>query len=346
MYRNTLPWHQVFSYAFLIFIFYPIVPLCSFLYLLYKKPKSAQEPVSPHFEKAQYMTTIVNAMTGGLESPIQLIFQVWLVLNGVIVLDWNQISSLSFTDLEGNTIYLPYTASLNMFFSIISILKALLDFNVSIVHVKDILSSMCISIMTYLEFLPFLATSAFFKIASLIGIMTYLQILGFIPLAVIFISSIVINQIILKGVMNVVPNRLIMFMSIFVPACFNTKNPGDKNIAKIQGRIFIWQSITSFLIYGSTITIILIMVNNPKSFKYNEDIILNNQQFNAYGITILVMGLISTIFSFRPRSSSFLKCLEIKSNNPDVMDSVNNKDGFAICFKAIFSVLLIGIGIT
>ena len=231
MYRNVLPWYKVISFAFLMLILYPVIPLCSFVYLMYKKPKSVEEPVRPEFTQAQYFTTIIHAMTGGLESPIQLIFQVWLVLNGVILWDWNQVTNLTFTDPQGNTIYLPYTTSLCMCFSVVSILKALVDFNVFRVHNvnksdlnTNYWSSFFLSLMTCVDFLPFLTSSAFFKIASLIGIMTYtFPYFGFVPLAAMLVLSIIINQIILRGVMDLVPNWLIIFMSLFVPACFNTK---------------------------------------------------------------------------------------------------------------------------
>ena len=161
-YRNVLPWYQVISFAFLLLILYPVIPLCSFVYLLYKKPKSVDEPLSPEFTQAQYFTTIIHAMTGGLESPIQLIFQVWLVLNGVILWDWNQVTNLTFTDPQGNTIYLPYTTSLCVCFSVVSILKALVDFNVFRVHINksdlNLSSSFFPSLMTCLDFLPFLTS--------------------------------------------------------------------------------------------------------------------------------------------------------------------------------------------
>ena len=345
MYRNVLPWYKVISFAFLMLILYPVIPLCSFVYLMYKKPKSVDEPVGPEFTQAQYFTTIIHAMTGGLESPIQLIFQVWLVLNGVILWDWNQVTNLTFTDPQGNTIYLPYTTSLCVCFSVVSILKALVDFNVFRVHnvksdFNNYWSSFFLSLMNFLDFLPFLTSSAFFKIASLIGIMTYtFPYFGFVPLVLMFILSIIINQIILREVMDLVPNWLIIFMSLFVPACFNTKDPGNKNIDKIQARTFFWQTLASVIIYGSSIIAILVLVNTPTiNFNYNEEIILNNQKFNVCGITVLVMGLISLVLSWSPRCSNMLKCCEVPNANPD------EEDAFAVCFKIIWAIFLLGVG--
>ena len=133
--------------------------------LLFRKPKNSEDVVSSDFISAQYHTIIVHALTGGLESPIQLIYQLWLVLNGIIVIDWNQLVQLSFEDAQGNQIFLPYTASLCIMFSVVSILKAILEFNVSRMHVPAMKSwsTFLTSLPVYLDFLPFLATSAFFR---------------------------------------------------------------------------------------------------------------------------------------------------------------------------------------
>ena len=165
MYRTTLPAYQVALYALLLLVCYPFIPFVAYVRLLFKKPKSSQESVSADFITAQYHTIIVHALTGGLESPIQLIYQLWLVLNGIIVMDWNQIVSLTFQDAQGNQIFLPYTASLCIMFSVVSILKAILEFNVSRMHVPSMRSwgTFWTSLPVYLDFLPYLATSAFFR---------------------------------------------------------------------------------------------------------------------------------------------------------------------------------------
>lgn len=49
--------------------------------------------------------------------------QMWLVLNGVVLLKWDEVTSLSITDWEGNTVFLPITASACMIFSLLAIVK-------------------------------------------------------------------------------------------------------------------------------------------------------------------------------------------------------------------------------
>jgi hypothetical protein len=47
----------------------------------------------------------------------------WLVINGVVLLKWDEVSSLSITDWEGNTVFLPITASVCTVLSIIAVIK-------------------------------------------------------------------------------------------------------------------------------------------------------------------------------------------------------------------------------
>ena len=47
----------------------------------------------------------------------------WLVLNGVVLLNWDEVRTLSLTDWEGNTVFLPITASVSMIFSLMAIVK-------------------------------------------------------------------------------------------------------------------------------------------------------------------------------------------------------------------------------
>ena len=40
MYRNQLHWRKTLIYAVLLIVFYPIVPFCAYVNLLWKKPKN------------------------------------------------------------------------------------------------------------------------------------------------------------------------------------------------------------------------------------------------------------------------------------------------------------------
>ena len=71
------------------------------------------------FKEAEYCVQVVSAIRGGFASPIQVFYQFWLALNGIIVLQWSELVSLTITDWEGNEILISFTAPLCMIFSIL-----------------------------------------------------------------------------------------------------------------------------------------------------------------------------------------------------------------------------------
>ena len=89
----------------------------------------------PHRE-AEYFAMLSHAIVGGVESPIQFVFQLWMIFNGVIQINWSQVSKLTFTDWQGNTIYLPISSSVCLLFSAASILKATIELNIVRVHIQ------------------------------------------------------------------------------------------------------------------------------------------------------------------------------------------------------------------
>jgi hypothetical protein len=98
----------------------------AYVNLLWAKPKHRHHcESSAKFREAEYFACIANAISGGIESPVQLSFQLWMVLNGVISIEWSKISTYSFTDWQGNIVSLPIAASLSIVFSIFGILKVL-----------------------------------------------------------------------------------------------------------------------------------------------------------------------------------------------------------------------------
>ena len=87
-----------------------------------------------------------------------------------------------------------------------------------------------------------------------------------------------------------------------------------------------------------------VLVNKPfGNFKYNEDIIINNQEFNTYFVMILIIGGIALLLSWKISSSRMLKCCEVNSTNLDEVDH-NNNDVFAKCCKFLWMILVLSIG--
>ena len=76
---------------------------------------------------------------------------------------------------------------------------------------------------------------------------------------------------------------------------------------EVQAVVFKFQSIASFIIYIPALIATFIMVNYYPCWFYNEQVILNNYEFNCrLGFTILV-GLWSMGLSFEPISFERLK---------------------------------------
>ena len=116
------------------------------------------------------------------------------MMNGVIPKPWTDFGTYHFSDTKGNTFTLPTTSLISMIFSLLSMFKALVEFNIVNVHVSDIngfykIKWVFLSIMDHLTF--FVAT-AMFRIMTLVLLLTYLGIFaGFIPI----LSFMIVNLI-------------------------------------------------------------------------------------------------------------------------------------------------------
>jgi len=60
----------------LFLVFYPIVPVLSYASLLWVRPKSGTAKEEATFREAEHRSVVAHAISGCLESPIQIIFQV------------------------------------------------------------------------------------------------------------------------------------------------------------------------------------------------------------------------------------------------------------------------------
>ena len=113
---------------------------------------------------------------------------------GIIPKPWTDFGTSCFSDTKGNTFCLPQTSMFSMIFSVLSMFKALIEFNIINVHVSNIngfykIKWVFLSIMDHLTF--FVAT-AMFRIMTLVLLLTYLGIFaGFIPI----LSFLIVNLI-------------------------------------------------------------------------------------------------------------------------------------------------------
>ena len=116
------------------------------------------------------------------------------MMNGVIPRPWTDFGTYRFSDTEGNTFTLPTTSLISMIFSLLSMFKAIVEFNIVNVHVSDIngfykIKWVFLSIMDHLTF--FVAT-AMFRIMTLVLLFTYLkEIAGLIPIVIFMLANLV-----------------------------------------------------------------------------------------------------------------------------------------------------------
>ena len=100
-YRHKLPCHKLFLLALFVLLFYPAMPTFSLLCLLYHRPEKKGN-ISKDFKNALIFAATIRAISGCLESPLQLIYQVWLIKFGIIEIDFHDFQSLEFLDMNGN----------------------------------------------------------------------------------------------------------------------------------------------------------------------------------------------------------------------------------------------------
>ena len=122
--RKEWVWHRTILSAFLCILLYPLTPIIAIFNFLWRKPKNSkrgsvnsQKTFNQEFQEAKYGATITQAIHGSIASPIQLCYQLWLAMNGVISFHSNAIhvSSLNLTDWEGNELIIPIAAPICIF---------------------------------------------------------------------------------------------------------------------------------------------------------------------------------------------------------------------------------------
>ena len=100
-FRHKLVWYKSVGYAMLMIMFYPIVPIITKLVLIWIQPKDNK--ITKEFLEAEYGATVAYAIHGCISAPIQLCYQSWLVLNGIVSFEFTgMVLDLSKVDWGSN----------------------------------------------------------------------------------------------------------------------------------------------------------------------------------------------------------------------------------------------------
>ena len=90
---------------------------------------------------------------------------------------------------------LPTTATISLLFSAMSIMKAIVEFNIIRVHIDDIRDAKkFVKFVRHIfDHLPYLTVAAIFQMTSIALILTYLNQFGFIPIVALWIINLIIG---------------------------------------------------------------------------------------------------------------------------------------------------------
>ena len=186
----------------------------------------------------------------------------------------------------------------------LTLIKSVYGLNIPFVKIET--TSTYSAVLSWLDFVGFLVTSALYRIGALILFWGYFNVSAIIPMIAIFLLGICVNSKTLFDQDNI-PNWLLVFMNLFVPICFTTKT--NEDISKIQSKNLKWQTWNCSIIYGLALIVLGLLVSYSK-LNMNESIPINYQVFLIFIITTLSLGLLATVFSFRLELSESIKSLK------------------------------------
>ena len=192
-----------------------------------------------------------------------------------------------------------------MVFSALSMLKALVSFNIINIHIQNVDNSKKLVhlISIIMNHLVYFVSTATFRIGSITLLYSYLNVYAIIPIALFWLTNLSYGY---KNLISVgAPYWLISFSSIFFPVYFidftKLKDKQCSCMIKNQQHAFRFQSIACFIIYGSSLVVCwLFIFFNIKGWTYSSTMILDNIGFNIIMMTCLITGFISALLSLEP----------------------------------------------
>ena len=175
----------------LLFIFFPLVPTILYLRVLLTKRAFSTGREKLVFLQLEATSHEIKAIAGALESPIELIILLWLLLRGILQLPWDHsLASSCVEDSLGRVACLPSLPVASAVFSLLSILKTLCDLNITPLvsrtnQVHSVLK-MSYSCQLSTQFCPFFVCNIFFRCFSFAFVVTYLDNWAVIPGSMVF----------------------------------------------------------------------------------------------------------------------------------------------------------------
>ena len=159
----------------------PIVPTLTYLYLWCKVPQSSEERKSrkfkEEFQKILSFVTLVRALEGCIESPLQLLYKTFLMFNGVIDFNFTG-ETFSYQDIHGNSVSVPFF--INFMISGLTLIKSVYGLNMPFFKIDK--TSKFSTVLSWIDCVGFLVTSALFRIGALILLWGYFNYSAIIPM--------------------------------------------------------------------------------------------------------------------------------------------------------------------
>ena len=193
---NKRHWLVNFILGCLFLLCFPLVPTILYLRLLLSKRafRTSQEKLI--FLQQEATSHEVKAIAGALESPLELILLLWMLLRGILQLPWDQtLASSCVGDSLGRVACFPSLPMASIIFSLLSILKTLCDLNISpiISSMNEAHSVVKLSYSWQLmaQLGPFFVCNALFRTAAFAFIITFLDYWAIIPITLVLLLNLV-----------------------------------------------------------------------------------------------------------------------------------------------------------
>ena len=284
----------IILYSIASLILCPMIPTLSFIYLLYMAPRNSEEEQSEEFVRTYTrllsFVMLVRALEGCIESPIQILFKMSLMFNGIVEFDVTK-PSIVVEDLHQNEIKIPFF--INLLISSACLMRSVYALNMPFFQTSQ--SSDYSSKLGLLDFVLFLMTSTLFKFGSLILLVGYFNLFAILPMITTFFIGIYVNNLTIREEKNI-PNWLLVFMNLFVPICFSTDE--NSNISRCQEQNLKFQTWNCVTVYGVAMIILGLLVN-LSVYNMDPNIPINNEMFNILVTLTLLLGILALAFSFR-----------------------------------------------